>query len=98
MSKYLSISAGYEDQQLFASLLAAYIDRHYPPGSADVSLDAREALLTVLQALDEALATHQPTFALNKRLRVFCKLALDEALPEQVSDPAALQRLRKALG
>ncbi|MBT5231424.1 MAG: hypothetical protein HOM11_14250 [Methylococcales bacterium] len=77
--KLIPITCSQDQMQVLHEVISSHIAQYFPPGSADSSLVAREALLEVIQHLTIAMEDSVEGFMFNKRLRAFCTLAIENA-------------------
>jgi len=95
MKKNVEVTCSTLCMQVMIEAIRVHIEVYFPEGSGGGSLEARHALLVVVASLQQAIAAGEETFQLNKRIRPFCGVALDNYF-EQNDKPMAQCDLLKA--
>jgi len=97
MKKSVEVRCSSLCMHVMIEAIRTHIEVYFPEGSGGVGLDARHALLEVVEHLQQALAAGNASFQLNKRIRPFCSVALDNYFSAQDKPEAQCALLKAAL-
>ena len=95
--KLIQVFCSHQDKQVFLVVLQKHLDNYFPEGCGDSSLAARYALLDVIEQVNKAAEIGADHFLLNKRMKPFCMVALDNALEIGQIDQATFDRFNSAV-